>query len=130
MTHRLSRDQRILVHQVYPLKLAFDIGGSLVSLVLLWQHRLVSGLVVHYLAPVIGSAIVLRIVDVDQLAETPAGRYVLQHMPPPMVALRLAGDTLMEVAAWRRQPEYIVLGVLVVLLGWSHGLLVKARLVR
>ena len=120
---RLTTDQRILVHQVHPLKLAFDISASVISNTLLWKHQLVAGLALRYLLPVAGSAVVMSFVDVDQLAQTAAGRYVLTHMPPLMVALRLAGDTLMAIGAWRRRPAFIALGVLVVLVGWSHGLL-------
>ena len=38
----IDRDA-ILVHQVHPVKLAFDIGASVVSNVLLWHHRLGAG---------------------------------------------------------------------------------------
>jgi hypothetical protein len=42
----------ILIHQVHPVKLAFDIGASVVSNFLLWRHRLGAGLVSRYLLPV------------------------------------------------------------------------------
>lgn len=35
----LTRRERYLVHQIHPLKLATDIAVSIVSTVLLWQHR-------------------------------------------------------------------------------------------
>ena len=101
---------------------AADISASVVSNALLWKHHLVAGLVVRYLVPVVGSALVLRFVDVDRLAQTSAGRYVLAHMPPVMIAVRVAGDTLMAIGAWRRRPDYLVSGVVLVAIGWSHGL--------
>jgi hypothetical protein len=81
--------------------------------------------VVHYLSPVIGSLVVLRFADIDRLAQRSAGRYVLQHMPPWMVAIRLAGDTVTVIGAWQRRPVYLALGVLSVVIGWSHGLLTR-----
>ncbi len=120
---RLSLEQRVLIHQVHPAKLAVDISASVVSNVLLWRHRLVAGLAVRYLAPPLGSALVLLIADVERLAPTSAGHYVLEHMPPGMVVLRLAGDTLMAIGAWRRRRDYIAIAVLLVVLGWSHGLI-------
>ena len=119
----LTRQERILVHQIHPAKLAVDIGASVISGALFWQHRLFTGLVVHYLSPVLGSALVLRFADVDRLGDTRAGRYVLRHMPAPMVALRLAGDTIIALGAWRRRPTYFCFGLLLVAIGWSHGLL-------
>ena len=115
----------MLVHQVHPAKLATDISASVVSGWLFWHHRLLSGLLVHYISPVLGSALVLRYADVDRLADTAAGKYVLRHMPAPMVALRLAGDTLIATGAWRRRPAYIWVGLALVPLGWFHGLLVR-----
>jgi hypothetical protein len=111
----------ILVHQVHPVKLAFDITASLVSNALLWQHRLVAGLASRYVLPVVGSALVLSFADLDRLRETKRGEYVLHHMPPASTALRLGGDTLMAVGAWRRKPSWIVAGTLLVVAGWSHG---------
>lgn len=114
--------ESILVHQVHPIKLAFDISASLVSNALLWQHRLAAGLLSRYLLPVAGSALVLRYADLERLRYTSRARYVLEHMPPSSTAVRLAGDTVMAVGAWRRKPSWIVAGGLLVVAGWSHGL--------
>ncbi len=114
--------ESILLHQVHPVKLAFDIGASVVSNALLWQHRLAAGIVSRYLLPVLGSALVLRFADVESLRDTPRGRYVLEHMPPASTALRLGGDTLMAAGAWRRKPSWVLAGALMVAAGWSHGL--------
>jgi hypothetical protein len=111
----------ILVHQVHPVKLAFDISASAISNVLLWRHRLGAGLVSRYLLPVVGSALVLGFADLEGLRSTPRGRYVLEHMPPASTALRLGGDTLMAAGAWRRKPSWLLAGALIVAAGWSHG---------
>jgi hypothetical protein len=59
-----------------------DITASVISNWLLWRHRLGPGLAVRYLSPPIGSALVLRYADLDTLARSAAGRYVLEHIPP------------------------------------------------
>ncbi|TME91925.1 MAG: hypothetical protein E6I52_26065 [Chloroflexi bacterium] len=107
----LTRDQRVLVHQV------------------LWRRRLVAGLFVRYASPVVGSVLVLRFADVERLSSSRGGQYVLQHMPPAMVALRLAGDTLMAVGAWKHRPVWLAVGLLLVVLGWSDGILHGVRTV-
>jgi len=111
----------ILVHQVHPVKLAFDIAASLVSNALLWQLRLAAGLASRYLLPIAGSALVLSFADLDRLRNTKRGQYVLDQMPPASTALRLGGDTLTAVGSWRRKPSWIVAGTLLVAAGWSHG---------
>lgn len=112
----------VLLHQVHPVKLGFDITASVVSNFLLWRHRLGWGILTRYLLPPIGSAVVLRYGEVAALERTPRGRYVLEHMPPETTVLRLAGDAVMAVGAWRRRPSWMVAGTLLVVAGWSHGL--------
>ena len=117
----MDRD-RILLHQVHPLKLAADISASLISNALLWQHRPIAGIVTRFALPVAGSAIVLSSADVERLRDTTAGRYVLANMSPGAMAVRLAGDVVMAVGSWYRRPPLIALGVLIVAAGWSEGL--------
>ena len=112
----------VLLHQVHPVKLAFDIGAEIVSNLLLWQHRLGAALFARYVPPVVGSALVMRYGDLEGLRRTKRGRYVLEHMPPTAMAVRLAGDCVVGVGAWRRRPSWMVAGTLIVLAGWSHGL--------
>jgi hypothetical protein len=123
MPDRPSGFNPLLVHQVHPGKLAADITASVVSSTLLWRGQLACGLVVHYLVPPLGSGLVLAHADLARLAGTRRGRYVSEHMPASMQALRLTGDLVMTVGAARRQPTLVGLGLVIVLAGWSHPLL-------
>ena len=96
-------------------------SASLASMWLLWRGRTATGFAVHYLIPLIASAVVLHR-DVSPLRDTARGRYVLANMPPPAQAVRALGDTLMVRGARRRQRRLIALGALVVAAGWSGGL--------
>ena len=112
-----------LLHQVHPAKIGADLSASIISNVLLWRARPVTAVAVRYVLPIAGSAAVLAMADLDALARTRRGRYVLAHMPPTAQAARLAGDALMGLGAYRRNPALFVTGAAVVALGWSHGLL-------
>jgi hypothetical protein len=118
--------ETILIHQVHPLKLAADISASVVSNMLLWQHRLGPAVLARYVPPIVGSALVIRFGDLDALRQTSRAKYVLAHMPPASTAIRLAGDVVMAVGSWRRRPAWIAAGALIVAAGWSHGL-IRAR---
>ncbi len=116
-----------LIHQVHPAKVGADVTAALASTVLLWQGRPAGGLAVRCALPLAGSAAVLGLADLDALARTRRGRYVLAHMPPSAQALRLAGDALMALGAHRRSPALMLAGAAVVATGWSHGLWPGAR---
>jgi hypothetical protein len=49
-----------------------------------------------------GSLAVLTLADLDALAQTASGRYMLAHIPPSAQTVRLAGDALMGLGASRR----------------------------
>jgi hypothetical protein len=118
-------DDRVLLHQVHPVKLAADISASLISNTLLWRHRLAAGIVTRYTLPVVGSAIVLSFADVERLRDTVPGRYVLANMSSATIALRLAGDTVMALGSWYRSPRMVALGLMIVAAGWSQGLAIR-----
>lgn len=115
-------DDRVLLHQVHPLKLAADILASLISNTLLWRHRPVAGIVTRIALPITGSAIVLSAADVERLRGTAAGRYLLANMSPVAMAVRLGGDVVMAIGSWYRRPRWIALGLVIVAAGWSQGL--------
>ena len=116
----------LVLHQVHWAKLAADVGASIASLTLIWTGRRNMGLVVHLLTPVIASAALLR-ADTTRLRTTRRGRYVLKHMPPGAQVVRLGGDAVMTVGAWRRDRSLIAAGTLIVMAGWSHGLISPDR---
>ncbi|HKN38378.1 MAG TPA: hypothetical protein VJ456_04610 [Acidimicrobiia bacterium] len=118
----LEDPDALVLHQVHPAKLAADASASVASMWLLWRGRTATGFAVHYLVPLVASAVVLHR-DLSPLRETARGRYVLANMPPPAQAVRALGDTLMVRGARRHQRKLIALGALVIAAGWSRGLL-------
>ena len=77
---------------------------------------------VRVILPVAGSAAVLVLADLDGLSRTRRGRYVLAHMPPSAQAVRLAGDAMMGVGAYRRSAMLLLAGAAIIGAGWSHAL--------
>jgi hypothetical protein len=116
----------LVLHQIHWAKLAADAAAEIVSLPLIWTGRPTTGLVVHFLTPAIASAALLH-ADTTRLRSTRRGRYVLAHMPPAAQAVRLAGDAVMTAGAWQRNGFLIAAGALIVIAGWSHGLVVRTQ---
>jgi hypothetical protein len=119
--------ERVLVHQVHPVKVGADATTAVVSYVLLWRGRPRAAALVQVVLPVAGSAVVLARADLDALAGTRRGRYVLAHMPTAAQAIRLAANFVMVARARRHSWALLAAGRLVVLAGWSHGMLPGAR---
>jgi len=116
----------LVLHQVHWAKLTADVTASVVSLALIWKGHRRLGLAIHLGIPVLASAVLLR-ADIEQLRSTRRGRYVLKHMPVAAQTVRLAGDAVMTIGAWRRNRLVIAAGTVVVVAGWSHGLVVSSR---
>jgi hypothetical protein len=115
-----NRD-KVLYHQIHPLKLLADGSAELVSLPLFWQHHLCLALISHFVPPVVASLALVRWADLEPYQRSAVGRYVARSMTPRMQALRFLGDLVMVVGAWRRQWSVILAGALLVLFGWLRG---------
>ena len=98
---------KVLVHQVCPVKIGADVTASVMPDVLLWKAHPKAAIVVRVVLPVVGSAAVLSLADLDALAMTRRGQYVLAHMPPSAPAARLADDALMGLGACRHSPALL-----------------------
>jgi hypothetical protein len=119
--------ERVLYHQIHPLKLLADGSAEIVSCRLLWQHRLRAGLLVHFVPPVVASAALLRWGDLEPQRRSAFGRYVARHMTRQMEAVRFAGDLVMAAGAWYRRPALLAAGLAIVLAGWLRGLWGRAE---
>ena len=111
---------KIVVHQVHPAKIGADVTASVASNTLLWRGRPKAALTVRIVLPAVGSLAVLTLANLDALAQTAPGRYMLAHMPPSAQAVRLACDALMGLGAHRRSFALLLAGAAVIAAGWSH----------
>jgi len=126
MNGSMTFQEKKLYHQIHPLKLTTDIGSTLPSLYLFWQHQLLSALLVMFIPPMLVSAAMMKWTpDLERIKRSRFGRYIRRYMTPVIEAVR--GLTLIPMAygAWVHQPAYIVLGLVVLLAAWGNGLIWK-----
>jgi hypothetical protein len=123
--------EKALYHQIHPAKLAVDILCEPVSLYFFWRHALWLGLATHILPPILASALVIALTDLEPLKASRLGRYIGRHMTRPVEATRLAGDLVMVAGAWLRHWWLMALGLAIVAAAWlgagSIGARAKAR---
>jgi hypothetical protein len=112
---------RVLYHQLHPIKLATDVGSALGSLFLFWHHALVPGLLVLLLPPIAASGLLIRFADLSRTEFSPAGSYLRRFMTRRMELFRLLGMAGMVVGAWWHAPWLIGLGASLIAWGWAGG---------
>jgi hypothetical protein len=119
----MTLKERALYHQIHPLKLATDILASVVSLYFFWQHQLVPALALHFLPPIIASALLVRFGDLEQYRDSSLGRYVAHHMTRTIEGVRLFGDLVTIMGAWYHDWLLLAAGFALILGAWCNGLL-------
>lgn len=123
----MTRKERVLYHQIHPLKLATDILASVVSLYLMWQQLFAAGLLVHFVPPIVASALLLRYGSFEAQAQSLFGHYVARNMTRTIEAIRFFGDLVTLLGAWQQDILLIALGYAVVIGAWCNGLLPSAK---
>ena len=123
----MTMQEKILYHQIHPFKLFTDISAEFVSLYLFWWHKLIAGLVVMFVPPIIASLLIIQLVNLETYKQSAFGRYIRIYMTPSVVIVRLLGTVVTHVGAWYRLPTLIPLGHIIVFLGWLRGILWPKR---
>ena len=114
--------ERKLYHQIHPLKLATDIGATLISLYFLWQHWIVSALIVGFAPPIlVSAAMMIWPPDLERIKNSALGKYISKYMAPAIEAIRLFSLVPMAWGAWTRNFWFIAFGFLILLLAWCNG---------
>jgi hypothetical protein len=121
----MTLQEKILYHQIHPLKLAADIGCEPVSLYLFWHHKLLFGLATHFVPPIAASVWLIPRANLESYKNSAAGAYLRRNMTRTIEGIRLVGDLLMAVGAWIRLPSVIILGAAIIVLAWTSGLIRK-----
>src|SRR5262249_23616321 len=118
----MTLQEKVLYHQVHPLKLGTDLTAAVVSTYFFWEHRLVLGLLTGFIPPIVVSSLLLATQDFTWIRDSAVGRYLRRSMTHAMEGVRLAGTLPMAFGAWYHLPWLILLGIPIVLFGWLRGL--------
>ncbi|HWT81246.1 MAG TPA: hypothetical protein VN648_20840 [Candidatus Methylomirabilis sp.] len=76
-----------------------------------------------FVPPVIVSYLIIRYADLRSYRDSRFGRYVKQYMTQVMQVVRLAGYAAAALGAWFHLPWLIAVGILVIVYGWTSGLI-------
>jgi hypothetical protein len=62
--------EKALYHQIHPIKLFTDVSTSFVSLFLIWQHKIVAGLLIGMIPSIVVSWVVIRFANLEKLKQS------------------------------------------------------------
>lgn len=101
--------------------------AEVVSLYLFWKRKLMAGLIVLLVPPIIVSTLIIKWVDLEAYRQSAFGRYIRAYITPFVVVVRLLGTVITRLGVWYRQPLLIPLGFIIILLAWLLGILWPKR---
>jgi hypothetical protein len=117
---------RRLYHQIHPVKLATDIGVTPISLYFLWQHRIAPAIIFGFVPPLLVTvAMMIWPPDLQRLRDSALGKYISKYMTPTVEVIRLLTLVPMAWGAWTHNFWVIVLGLVILLMAWCNGLIVR-----
>jgi len=119
----MNLEEKILYHQIHPLKLFTDWSSGIIALYPFWQHYLVLALIIALVPAPIVSFLLVRFANLEKYKESSFGKYIRKYMTRQAEAIRFAGYALMAVGAWYHVIWLIPLGLIIILFGWFRGLI-------
>jgi hypothetical protein len=105
--------ERIMLQHAHPAKLTLDCLGIGLGCHFLWEHRLAWALVSLFGLSILGNIVVWR-VDIDRLARTDLGRWMLGQATPVNLVGRSIGATVLACGLWWHSPVSIAGGIAVI----------------
>ena len=123
----MNLEEKILYHQIHPLKLFTDWSSGIIALYPFWQHYLVLGLIIALVPAPIVSFLLVRFANLEKYKESSVGKYIRKYMTRLAEAIRFAGYAMIAVGAWYHVIWLIPLGLIIILFGWLRGLIFPGR---
>lgn len=99
-----------------------DIIGSILSTYYFWEQEWLTGLLVSFSASIATTVYLMRYADWEKLSLTPLGSYILKFMNRTIEGIRFGGQILIWISAWYKNPNGIIVGIIIILGAWLWGL--------
>ena len=100
---------RVIYHQIHPVKLVLDPGSGLVAVILMWKQHPRAGVLVALAPPAIASFTLIRCADLRPQRCSALGRYAAD-VPLWTLVPRLTGYCILLFGAWRRRVPALIAG--------------------
>lgn len=126
----MTLKEKILYHQIHPVKLFVDISSGILTTVFAWEHQVVWFLILFLVPSVVVSWLIIKYSNLEPVKYSRLGKYIRHYMTKLIEAIRLIGQIIMWVAAWFHLPVFLVAGFLIIIGGWLNGIIFKQHIVK
>jgi hypothetical protein len=124
--YQMTISEKILYHQIHPMKLFTDVSTAFASTYLLWRHYLIYAILFSIVPSMVVSIVLIMNSDLEKYKESALGNYLKRYMDSRFVdSSRLFGFLLMTFGGWYQLIWLIIFGFLIIIIIWSRGLLFK-----
>ncbi|EPG72590.1 hypothetical protein LEP1GSC058_0882 [Leptospira fainei serovar Hurstbridge str. BUT 6] len=123
----MELNEKLLYHQIHPLKLCVDFSTGLYTTYLAWHHNLSWFLILFLIPSILITILLIKFADLESLKNSAFGKYVKKYMSKTTQGIRLAGQILMWTAAWFHLTVLIGTGFVVIIGGWLFGLFIERK---
>lgn len=117
----MDLQERLLYHQVHPLKIAIDASAGAVALAMLWQHLFLPAMLMVIIPSTLATSMLVRRGNLEPVKQSALGQYVARYMTLPVELARSGGFVVMIVGAWNHMPLVIGVGLLIIAAAWLSG---------
>ena len=115
--------EKVLYHQIHPVKLFTDIVSAIIALYLFWQREWLWAIAVLFLPAIIVSFVLIQFTNLENYRNSKVGRYVKKYMTVFWQVARLVGMLVMVVGAWYQYWDFIGMGFGLIVIAWTRGLI-------
>ena len=118
-TVKFNSMERIMLQHSYPPNLISDCLGIVLGIYFLWDNSLVYALISLFGPSIFGNIIAWK-QDINKLAETKLGKWMLLQAKPINLIVRSIGAIVLAYGVWLHSLNFILLGI---------GIIVLARII-
>jgi hypothetical protein len=120
----MTLGEKILYHQIHPVKLITDVSVALASTYLFWQHMIITAILLAVIPPLLVSMILIKNGRLERYRDSAFGHYMKRYMDSRLMDIsRLGGFVIMALGGWYHSAWFIGVGLLTVAVCWSNGFL-------
>ena len=91
----MTAKEKILYHQIHPLKLFVDVLTSALTTYFSWHHNVIWFSILFLIPSIIVTIILVKYADLNYLKNSDFGKYINVYMTKAIEAIRFSGQIVM-----------------------------------